>query len=201
MLDIVCALEKSLLLQNKRFNHHDQRCSAKGVTFGFLLHFMKELVSKASLKHPHILQRVLLFHRHFSETSATQLLQTVAEVHAKQGFSVCQKVCQPRLSKTGKLSRYLQVNHPHCLDSLGQGRRKKKKRWGPAVCSSKNLSYSLIKKKGDKKQGKAFTKNEGKNENMVTKTLTQTLFSKRHAGLKQNQRLHGSRRIQTSYKT
>lgn len=107
MLDIVCALEKSLLLQNKRFNHHDQRCSAKGVTFGFLLHFMKELVSKASLKHPHILQRVLLFHRHFSETSATQLLQTVAEVHAKQGFSVCQKVCQPRLSKTGKLSRYL----------------------------------------------------------------------------------------------
>lgn len=58
-----------------------------------------------------------------------------------------------------------------------------------------------MKKKADKKQGKAFTKNEGKKENMVAKTPSQSLFSMRHVGLKQNQKLHGSGTIQTSYKT
>lgn len=103
----LCALEKILLLHNKRFNHQDQRCGTKGVTFTLLLQFTKERVSKASLKHPHILQRALLFHRHFSEASATQLPKTVAKVHAKQGSLVCQKVCQPRLLKPRKLSRYV----------------------------------------------------------------------------------------------
>lgn len=107
MLDTVCALEKILLLHNKRFNHQDQRCGTKGVTFTLLLQFTKERVSKASLKHPHILQRALLFHRHFSEASATQLPKTVAKVPAKQGSLVCQKVCQPRLLKPRKLSRYV----------------------------------------------------------------------------------------------
>lgn len=60
--------------------------------------------------------------------------------------------------------------------------KKKKKRWG--ACSSKNLSKSLMKKKADKIQGKAFTKNEGKKENMVVKSLNQSLFSKRRASLK-----------------
>lgn len=36
---------------------------------------------------------------------------------------------------------------------------------------------------------------------MVAKPPNQTLFSKTHAGLKQNQELHGSGTIQTSYKT
>ena len=46
------------------------------------------------------------------------------------------------------------------------------------VTKSKNLNYSLMEKKTDKEQGEAFTKREGKKENMVAKNLHQSLFSK-----------------------
>lgn len=96
ILDTVCALKKILLLHNKRFNHQEQRCGTKGKPFTFLLQFTKEHASKASLKHPHILQRALLFHRHFSEASAIQHLKIVGKVHATT-----------RLTKPKKLSRRL----------------------------------------------------------------------------------------------
>lgn len=94
-LDTVCALEKILLLYSKRFNHQEQRCGTKGEPFTFFLQFTKGHASKASLKHPHVLQRALLFHRHFSEASAIQLLKRVVEVHVTT-----------RLTKPRKLSRY-----------------------------------------------------------------------------------------------
>ena len=80
-LDTGCALEKIQLLHNKRLNHQEQRCSTKGEPFTFVLQFTTERASKAPLKHPHILQRALLFHRHFSEASASQLLKIAVKVH------------------------------------------------------------------------------------------------------------------------
>lgn len=66
------------------------------------------------------------------------------------------------------------------------------------VTKSKNLNYSLVEKKIDEEQGEAFTKSEGK-ENTEAKNLHQS--PKKHIGLKQNQKLHGSGTIQTSFKT
>lgn len=79
-LDTACTL-KILLPHNKKFNPQEQRCVTKGEPFMFILQFTKERASKTSLKHPQVWERALLFHRHFSEASAIQLLKTVVKVH------------------------------------------------------------------------------------------------------------------------
>lgn len=96
----------------------------KRVTFTFLLQFTKQHVSKASLKHPHILQRTFLFHRHLSEASASQPLQTVAEVHAKQAFFGLSQSLSTKAVK-GREVEQIFINSPSTL--LGQFSVVKKK--------------------------------------------------------------------------
>lgn len=73
-LDTVCALDKILLLQDKRFNHQEERCGTKGEPFTFFLQFTKKNVFQNVSQAPiHIAESTLIsqaFLRNFSNSTA-----------------------------------------------------------------------------------------------------------------------------------
>lgn len=65
------------------------------------------------------------------------------------------------------------------------------------VTKTKDLNYSLMERKTDEEQGEV----KERWKTWWQKTSIKVCFPRKHTGLKQNQKLHGSGTIQTSFKT